>query len=264
MRLLLSLDHLGHLSPGRDGELGPGELALAYAYPHLGAGHTWVRANFVSTLDGAATGDDGRSGSINTGADRDVFALLRALSDVVLVGAGTARAEGYQRATVRAPWSQLRDGRSAHPATAVFSRTGDVPPRLAQTRENSGEVLLVTCERAGSESIDRARSSLGEDQVIVQGDESVDLSAALDALATRGLQRHLCEGGPHLMRDLTASGRLDELCLTIAPNLVAGDHPRITAGSTVTANLTPRLLIESEGTILGRWVRPPAQPTPES
>ena len=62
MRLLLSYDDLGKWSPGRDGELDPGALALAYAYPPLSAGQTWVRANFVSTLDGAATGDDGRSG----------------------------------------------------------------------------------------------------------------------------------------------------------------------------------------------------------
>jgi riboflavin biosynthesis pyrimidine reductase len=256
MRVLLSHDDLGRWSPGHDGGLDAEALALAYAYPRLSANQTWVRSNFVSTLDGAATGDDGRSGSINTGADRNVFALLRALSDVILVGAGTARAEGYRRATVRAPWSNLREGRPAHPITAVFSRSGDVPPRLSQARENSGEVVLVTCQRAGTVAIDRAVSTLGEDRVIVRGGESVDLSAALDALATRGLQRVLCEGGPHLMRDLTASGRLDELCLTIVPNLVAGDHPRITAGAAVAANLTPRLLIESEGTILGRWTRP--------
>jgi riboflavin biosynthesis pyrimidine reductase len=256
MRVLLSHDDLGRWSPGHDGDLDPEALALAYAYPQLSAGQTWVRANFVSTLDGAATGDDGRSGSINTGADRDVFVLLRALSDVVLVGAGTARAEGYKRATVRPPWLKLRQGRTAHPATAVFSRSGEVPASLSQAREDSGAVLLVTCERAGTEAIDRARSTLGEDQVIVRGDQSVDLSAALDALAARGLQRILCEGGPHLMRDLTASGRLDELCLTISPNLVAGNHPRITAGDAVAANLEPRLLIEAQGTILTRWTRP--------
>jgi len=126
---------------------------------------------------------------------------------------------------------------------------------LSEAREDSGEVLLVTCKRAGTEAIEMARRTLGEDRVIVVGDDSVDLAAAVDCLAVRGLQRMLCEGGPHLMNDLTASGRLDELCLTIAPTLVGGDHPRITAGGPVTADLVPRLLIESEGTILGRWVR---------
>ena len=255
MRVLLSHDDLGRWSAGHSGTMDSEALALAYAYPPLAGEQTWVRANFISTLDGAATGDDGRSGSINTGADRDVFALLRALSDVILVGAGTARVERYRRATVRAPWLVLRDGRPAHPATAVVSRSGSVPPGLSQARQDSGEVLLITCERAGAEAIELARTTLGDEQVIVAGDSTVDLSAAVDALAARGLRRILCEGGPHLMRDLTASGRLDELCLTLAPILVAGEHPRITAGPAVTANLLPRLLIESQGTILGRWAR---------
>ena len=256
MRLLLSHDDLGHWAPGHEGVMGPEALALAYAYPGLSGTQTWVRANFISTLDGAAAGDDGRSSSINAGVDRDVFQLLRALSDVVLVGAGTARVEGYRRPTVRTPWLGLREGRPPHPTMAVVSRSAGIPPRLSQAREDSGEVLLVTCERAGAEAIDLARGTLGEDNVVVVGEESVDLAAAVDALAARGLSRVLCEGGPHLLRDLTASGRLDELCLTLAPLLLAGDHPRITAGAPVDAKLLPRLLIESEGAILGRWARP--------
>jgi riboflavin biosynthesis pyrimidine reductase len=256
MRVLLSHDDLGRWAPGHDGVMDPQALALAYAYPQLSEEQSWVRANFISTLDGAAAGDDGRSGSINTGADRDVFGLLRALSDLILVGAGTARTEGYRRATVRAPWQDLREGRPAHPTMAVVSRSGDVPPGLSQARKDSGEIVLITCKRAGAEAIDLARSTLGENHVIVEGDVSVDLAAAISALAVRGLRRVLCEGGPHLMRDLTASGHLDELCLTIAPTLVAGDHPRITAGAAVTANLVLRLLIESQGTLLGRWTRP--------
>lgn len=255
MRVLLSDDDLSRWSPGDDGLLDSEGLALAYAYPRLSAGQSWVRANFISTLDGAVAGDDGRSGSISTGADRDVFELLRALADVVLVGAGTARVEGYRRARVRDPWPGLRQGRPAHPTVAVFSRSGDVPPGLSQARDDSGEVVLVTCQSAGVAAIDRAENALGEGQVIVAGDTGVDLASAADSLAARGMPRMLCEGGPHLFRDLTASGRLDELCLTIAPTLIAGDHPRITAGATVTADLTPRLLIESHGSILGRWTR---------
>lgn len=256
MRLLLSHDDLGLWAPGHEEAMDPEALALAYAYPRISGTRTWVRANFVSTLDGAATGDDGRSSSINTGADREVFQLLRALSDVILVGAGTARVEGYRRPTVRAPWLWLRDGRPPHPTMAVVSRSADIPPRLSEARENSGDVLLVTCMRAGAVAIDLARRTLGEDHVVVVGDASVDLVAAVGALAARGLSRILCEGGPHLMGDLTASGQLDELCLTLTPLLVAGDHPRITAGAPLTANLLPRLLIESQGSILGRWSRP--------
>jgi riboflavin biosynthesis pyrimidine reductase len=255
MRLILSDDEPGRWSPAHDAVLDSEALALAYAYPTLSAGQVWVRANFVSTLDGAATGDDGASGSINTGADRDVFKLLRALSDVIIVGAGTARTEGYRRATVRAPWPILREGRPAHPIIAVFSRSGDVPPGLCEARESAGDVLLVTCRQAGAEALDLARTTLGENHVIIAGNESVDLAAAVNFLAVRGLCRILCEGGPHLLGDLTAAGLLDELCLTLAPMLVGGDRPRITAGARVRADLRPRLLIESDGTLLGRWAR---------
>jgi riboflavin biosynthesis pyrimidine reductase len=256
MRLLHSDDDLGSWVRGHDGTVGPEALALAYSYPRLSGTQTWVRANMVSTLDGAATGDNERSGSINTGADRDIFAMLRALTDVILVGAGTARIEGYQRARIRAPWLDLRGGRAAHPTMAIVSRSGEVPTSVSQVREDSGDVLLVTCTRAGDQKIDLARELLGEDGVIVEGHDSVDLTAALDALALRGMRRILCEGGPHLVRDLIASGRLDELCLTLAPTLVGGDHPRITAGDPVAAHFVPRLLIEADGTLLGRWVRP--------
>ncbi|MEO8556117.1 MAG: pyrimidine reductase family protein, partial [Actinomycetota bacterium] len=255
MRVLLALDDLGRWAPGHEGTMDSEALALAYAYPEPTGSQPFVRANFISSMDGAAAGGDGRSGSINTGSDRDVFALLRALSDVILVGAGTARIEGYRRATVRAPWQGQRTGRPAHPTMAVVSRSADIPPRLSQARENSGDVLLFTCTRAGHEAIDLARGTLGAQNVIVEGDDSVDLPAALGALAQLGLLRVLCEGGPHLMGDLTAAGRLDELCLTLSPTLVVGDHPRITAGPPATLHLLPRLLIESQGTILGRWSR---------
>ena len=66
------------------------DLAEAYAFP---VGRSWVRAIFVASIDGAAT-VDGRSGGLGNETDRRIFALQRALADVVLVGAGTARAEG--------------------------------------------------------------------------------------------------------------------------------------------------------------------------
>ena len=233
-------------------------LAALYAYPRgVTAERPWVRANFVSTLDGAATGPDGRSGSINTGADREVFALLRALADVVVVGAGTARAEGYRRAVTRTKWRDRRAaaGQLAHPSVAVVSRSAKVPTLLAEQREESGAAYLLTCTAAGTAALSAARRALGEDHVLVHGDASVDLAAGLSDLAARGMPRVLSEGGPHLLRDLTAAGLLDELCLTLVPTVIAGDHPRITAGGPVTADLQPLLLIESEGSLLGRWTR---------
>lgn len=230
------------------------QLARVYAYPDgVDQRHPWLRANFVTTLDGAATGPDGRAGSINTAPDRDVFALLRSLADVILVGAGTARTEGYGPPEPDARWSAHRSGRPRRPAMAVVTRSGDLPPLLQQPSETV--VFLVTCASAPERAVRQAQERLGEDRVIVHGDESADLREVVPALAERGLPRILCEGGPHLIRDVVADGVLDELCLTMSPTLLGGEHPRILTGAPVDADLTLQTVVEAEGSLLGRWVR---------
>ena len=233
-------------------------LARLYAFPTQGTGR-WLRANMVSSLDGAASGSDGRTGSMNTEADRQVFMLLRALADVVIVGAGTARVEGYRRPRPPAGWlASLREGRAQAPSLAVVSRTGNLPLQLLappDRREEAyaGDAILVTCGAAGERALDAAREVLGDEQVLVLGEDQVELGATLEHLAERGLTRMLCEGGPHLLRDLAAGGFVDEICLTVVPHVLAGEHPRILAGEDVDVALSPRLLLESEGTLLGRW-----------
>ncbi|HET9022556.1 MAG TPA: dihydrofolate reductase family protein [Ornithinibacter sp.] len=223
------------------------ELSRLYAFP---AGRRWVRSNFVTTLDGSVVGADGLSGSVNTPPDNRVFALQRDLCDAVLVGAGTARAEGYQRVTASAR-------RAAPPALVVVSGTGRVPDGLRGPTTGRGDGLLVTCEAAGSERLATARAALGEDAVIVAGDAHVDLARALDLLAARGLRHVMCEGGPTLLSAALREGVLDEFALSIAPTLVGGDGPRPTGGATLGApdgiRLAPRLLLGEAGTLLGLW-----------
>lgn len=221
-------------------------LAVLYAHPER-----WTRANMVSTLDGAGTGADGLTGSINTAPDHEVYRLLRDLADVVLVGAGTARAEGYRR-----PGPRLRPGRTPCPDVAVVSRSALVPPGLAAPAPDRGGAWMVTRAAAGEEALDRARALLGADRVLVHGDAEVDLGAALDDLAGRGLTRVLCEGGPSLLADVAAHGLLDELCLTTVPVLAGGDARRIASGVPAGLELHPRLILEAEGTLLHRFVRP--------
>lgn len=232
------------------------DLARLYAYPE---GRTWLRANMVSTLDGAATGPDGKTGTINNDADRQVFMLLRALADAVVVGAGTARVEGYGRPRpVRGARASLRSGRPAAPALVVVSRSANLPTKLTLPAEDdgSGEVFLVTCTAAGDRALDAARAVLGEDHVLVADGDTVDLPAMVAHLHALGMTRLLTEGGPHLLRDLTAAGLVDEICLTVVPHVLGGRHPRILAGAEVSQEMRPRLLLEADGTLLGRWSRP--------
>jgi len=207
------------------------DLAQLYAVPRT----PWLRVNMVGTVDGAATGEDGRSGSINNAVDQRVFQQLRAMADVVIVGAGTARAEGY---------------RVADRPLVLVSRRAEVPEQLRDAP--AGSVLMATCGSA--ERLDHARAVLGAEQVLVLGSHRVDLGLLKQVLADRGWGHQLCEGGPHLLRDLVAAGVADELCSTTVPRLVAGEHPRITQGPPVDVPLRLHLLLESEHTLLARWL----------
>ena len=115
------------------------ELPALYAYPD----GPWLRANMVSSVDGAAT-LAGASAGLSSDADRRVFALLRALSDVILAGAATARQERYKPARPREHWGDLRAGRPPTPPIAVVSarspplpltpaRSSSPPPRRPPT-----------------------------------------------------------------------------------------------------------------------------------
>jgi riboflavin biosynthesis pyrimidine reductase len=211
----------------------------------------WVRCNMVSTLDGAANGPDGRSGTINTDADHVVFDLLRALSDVVVVGAGTVRVEGYPALDVPRQWQELRDdlGLDATLPLVVVTGTGDVPPTVRDAAP--GRVLLATT--ASALGLEEARGALGRDHVLVCGSETVDLDRLLDQLRERALQRVLVEGGPQLTGSFLAADALDELCFTISPLVVGAGHPRPVEAQTAPHELTLGLLLEQDGTLLGRW-----------
>jgi riboflavin biosynthesis pyrimidine reductase len=211
-------------------EIGEDDLPGLYAPPD----ETWLRANMIATLDGSATGPDGRSGTINNDVDHAVFSTLRRGADVVVVGAGTARAEGYSPVEV---------------PLAVASLSGEVPEGLRGAP--AGRVLLCTC--AASPGLGRARQVLGEEHVVVAGEDTVDHAALRAALHERGHRSILTEGGPSLLTDMLAEGVVDELCLTWVPRLLGGEHPRIAAGPALDVPLTPLLLLEHEGTLLGRW-----------
>lgn len=228
------------------------QLATHYAYPYRADGRPWLRANFISTLDGAAQGPDGRSGSLASSADRRVLALLRALADVILVGAGTARAEHYGPASVRKEHAPLRValGLPPRPPIAVVSGSLDVPHELL----TDPATIILTSRSAPAEQ----RAELAERvDVAVVGDDVVDPTQVLNALAERGHTNVITEGGPTLFTELAAAGLLDELCLTMAPTLLGGDAPRVTHGALLPDSLGFRLdlLLEEEGYLFSRWQR---------
>lgn len=202
-------------------------LSELYSHPDPGD-RAWVRTNFVSTLDGAAQGRDGRSGTINTPSDRTVFALMRAHADVILVGAGTARAEKYRAVDLDSWQLELRDklGLAPYPTLAIVSASCDLPEDLLPDQD-CGSVLILT-----SRSSRPHRPEFGPGVEVIEFDDpdQVPVQELIIELGARGLRRVLCEGGPHLNRQLHAAGLVDDLCLTLSPLVVAGPAARTTIG----------------------------------
>jgi len=189
------------------------DVAAAYAVDEK----RHVRANFVASVDGSVS-LAGKSAGLSSPADRQLFHLLRSMSDVVLVGAGTARVENYGGA---------READGHAPPIAVVTRSLDLDPAARLFTDTVVRPIIVTCSDSPADRRDRL-SEVAD--VVVAGDEDVDFAVALDALAERGLGRVECEGGPHLLGWLLAAALLDELCLTVAPVVAGGHAGRIVAG----------------------------------
>jgi len=212
------------LFPAEPNELSRDDLAELYAYP---IEQTWVRSNFVASVDGAAQGAQERSADLSSDADQRLFALLRSLADVILVGGQTARVEGYQPVLPTEIDGELRArlGLTPTPAIAVVSRRIDFDRALLAGGE-APTIVLTTADAA------EQHADLLTDATVVDagrpGDPvHVDAGRIVDELAALGYQRILCEGGPSLHYGLVMNGRVDELCLTVAPQLVGGEPARI-------------------------------------
>ncbi|MBI5160912.1 MAG: pyrimidine reductase family protein [Micrococcales bacterium] len=189
----------------------------------------WLRANFVASLDGAAT-SEGLSAGLQPPGDGRVFELLRRLADVVLVGAGTVASEGYTALRVddaSVAWRRER-GMPEHPVFAIASRRLDLDPGSPIFADAPVRPIVVT---TGESAEDRRGRLAAVADVLVAGEAEFDAQRMRAGLAERGLTQILCEGGPSFFGSLIEAGVLDELCLTVAPRLLSGGAQRIAHAS---------------------------------
>lgn len=232
-------------------------LTPLYAYPES-LSRPWVRANMISSLDGGAT-DDGSSGGLAGPGDRALFNLMREAADVILVGAATVRIENYGGAQMSAAQRQARQsrGQSEVPPIAVLTHSADFAHDAKLFTHSEVPPLILTA-REGIEDIARRFGSVA-DVIDASGTETdrVDPHVVLQVFAERGLLRVLTEGGPSLLSMLTEDDLLDELCVTIAPILVAGSARRISSGTGQAHTRMKRshLLSDAEGYLYTRYVR---------
>ena len=192
-----------------------------------------VRANMVTSADGHAT-IQGRVGGLTGEADQALLIALRGWCDVLLVGSGTIRAEGYGVLELPAEIAARRvaGGRAARPVLAVVSGSLDLDPALpafadaaAAGRDSRPWVITVPGADPERRALLAPYARLLE--VAPGPDGHPALPAAVAALRVEGMTRVLSEGGPSVLGPLIGAGVVDELFLTVSPVLVGGEGPRI-------------------------------------
>jgi riboflavin biosynthesis pyrimidine reductase len=197
-------------------------------------GRPWIGLCMVASLDGS-TVVDGRSRGLSNPHDSEVVLTLRDLADVVIVGAGTARAEGYG------------PPRKAGQRVGVVSNSGRIDATTPLF--SSGAGFLIVPESAPETAVDTVRA----------GATRVDLIQAVSMLSgvVGDVAFAHAEGGPQLNGALATADLIDELNFTLSPQLAGGDGPRLTVGG---ADLSAafdlaHLVVDEESFVFSRWVR---------
>ena len=207
----------------------PGELAVA-----LPAGRPTVIVNFVSSVDGVVAlgpSEPSAGGGEISGfseADRFMMALLRGLADVVIVGAGTVRVGAHHRWTADhvqpafaaefAVW-RVALGVAPQPTTIVVTASGNIDPAHPGLSAPAVPVIVATTP-AGADRLN-SRPLPPNMRVEAIGSESLVSGAAiLELVRGTGARLALCEGGPHLFGELLRARLIDELFLTLAPQVI--------------------------------------------
>jgi riboflavin biosynthesis pyrimidine reductase len=234
--------------PSAVADVDPDDVYAA-ARPDLGD-RAWLLANFVISADGAAT-SSGRSEGLSSPADKRLFGALRGVADVVLVGAGTVRAEGYGPVKVSAERRarRRRRGQPEVPALAIVTASGLLDYDAPLFTEAEVPTVIVTTP-SGADAV------AGRAPTIVAGDGRVEVRTALRLLHETGARVVLTEGGPALLSDALREGVLDEMCLTLAPRLAGpGQRAMTTSGEGIaTRDMTLASLLIEDGFLFCRYV----------
>lgn len=203
----------------------------------------YLRVNMIGSLNGSVTGSDGTSDSLSSRLDRRILGVIRELSDVVLVGAGSVRAEGYVV--------------PARAALAVVTSSGNLAAGHRLSAASSDRPVYILCPHS---AVGRVQATEGISRASIVPVDDVDgllsPAAILASLHERGLTRIVCEGGPVLAGRLFAADLVDELCLSVSPQIVLGSRALLESEQAASSRFSLfQLLLDDQGATYARWER---------
>jgi riboflavin biosynthesis pyrimidine reductase len=227
------------------------DIEALYYYPERIA-RPYVRLNYICTANGKVS-VDGRSAGLGALGDKLVFRRLRRLADVVLVGAGTVRAEGYRgtRSSESLRTERRRRGQAEVAPIAVVTASADLDVGSPFFTDTLVPPIVLTVSWAPPANV--ARLAAAGAEVILVGEKNAEVEQILSALASRGLYRILCEGGPILFGDLIAADAVDEVCMTLAPKL--GGAGQVSVGSAALRAMRTESVLAQDDLLLIRYRR---------
>ncbi len=210
----------------------------------------------ATSIDGRIATGAGESRWITGPLARREVHLMRATSDAVLIGAGTARSDD--------PRLDVRDIGLAEVRPVRVVVTGELAlPRSGYLGQTAQDAPLWLCHHVEAEAARRqawAERGAILIEVPFQPDGQLDISALFQRLGDRGLTRVLCEGGGRLAGALLAADLVDEV-VTYTAGLVLGEDAVAAVGSMAVGALAlaPRFRLADErrvgGDVRARWLR---------
>jgi 2,5-diamino-6-(ribosylamino)-4(3H)-pyrimidinone 5'-phosphate reductase len=189
-----------------------------------------VVVNAAVSVDGKLSTRRREQVAISGAEDFDRVDRVRAAADAVMVGVGTVLADDPHLVLDEEDRrvQRLRAGRAGNPARVVADSRARTPLD-ARILDDEATTYVLVGEVAPAERRTALREAGAE--VLVAGAERVDLPAALDALADRGVDRLMVEGGGELLFSFFEADLVDELSVYVGSVVVGGrDAPTLVDG----------------------------------
>lgn len=214
-------------------------------------GRPWLMLNFVTSIDGGTT-VEGTSTGLGDADDKELFMTLRAVPDVILVGARTVTAEDYGPVSLDDDRRRRRlaSGLSDVPVLAIVSGRLSIDPEARVFSDSDHRPLIIT----GPEAEPAKLAMLGDSADVIFLDD-LTAPAVLAHLGAVGVV--LCEGGPTLAGQFVTAGLVDEVNLALAPKMISGQSARMTIGIPADPPLGMRLdrALMGEESLFLRYLR---------